>query len=1390
MNPRTARLAVGLVLLLSVFTFAGTGDAKKPLADPAAEYAATIRPLVVKYCVGCHSAKAKKGGLDLDRFATAAHLHQDPKPWQTVVELLEAGEMPPKEKPQPSDAERKQLIAWAKSFLDSEARARAGDPGLVPLRRLSNAEYNYTVRDLTGVDLRPAREFPADGAAGEGFTNASEALADISPALFTKYLNAAKDIADHAVFLPDGLRFSPDKTRRDWTDESMTHLRAFFARYTPDGKLPLQPYLAATVRHRADLLAGTVTPEAVAAKEKLHPKYLRILWTTLTDKTSSYPLDLIRARWRQAAEKDVGALAAEIAAWQAPVWRFVPIGSYRDDNTVRQLPNDPQADEGRTVRFAFKPAPGQSEVVLHLAAHQILPPGGGGHVVWHRPRFEGGGKPPVLLRDYPQYGPRYEVDYPALFADTRKYLAAAAEAAADPKVTAAEIARKNELDETFLKRWIDLLGLEIAGKGPEKPRAAVRVIPAGTLELLAEKAPRTDTRPAINGWRKKGTDLPILIANASDKTEQVPGTIGPHKVAVHPTPQEFVAVGWTSPVAGTVRITARIAHAHPTCGNGVAWRLEHRQGAKAGVLAEGATDLGKVSAVPPRDLKVAAGDIVLLAIDARDANHSCDLTEIDLVIADPGKNGRTWTLAGDVADTVLDGNPHADTFGNKAVWSFVRGAAFTSPAAPANGPTIPADSVLGRWHDAAVDPARRDEAARLAGQVQTLLAGPRPAAEKHPDRILYDNLVFLESPLLRDLDTAQGKARPRAATFGLAAERFGRHPQGKPTEEASLVAAADSMTEVRLPAALFRDREFVVEGQFDAPATDRVVQFQVGTTAPAPSAPWDGKTPVAAVPGGVGHKELLRGLAAFRSCFPQVICYPRIIPEDEVVCLKLYHREDEALTRLFLDDEAARRLDRLWLEHRFISRWPVTENDNLPQFIGFVTQDQPKALVQFFEGKREPFRTRAEAFEREVEAAGPKQLDAVLAFAARAYRHPLRDREKSELTGLYATLRKKGIGQEDALRGVLSRVLVSPSFLFRLEQAPAGKESKPVDDWELATRLSYFLWSTLPDEDLKTAAAAGRLSDPRVLATHAERMLKDDRVRALAIEFGTQWVHVRGFDELKEKNEKLFPTFDESLRAAIYEESILFFEDLFRADRPVPRVLDADYTFLNEALAKHYGIPGVTGPQWRKVDGIRKYGRGGVLGLASVQAKESGASRTSPVLRGNWVVETLLGEKLPRPPANVPRLPEDERGNDGLTMRVLVEKHTRVPECATCHVRIDPFGFALEKYDPIGRLRDKDLGGLPVDTRVKLKDGTEFDGIDGLREYLLAKKKDVVVRLFCRRLLGYALGRAVTLSDQLLIDEMMEALNRSEGRISAAVMVIVRSPQFRMIRGAEFGAPE
>ena len=273
-------LASGLAL--GAFALSGADPAPKPVPDAAVDFNSAVRPILAKYCLGCHSTKAQKGSLDLERFSTLDLVRKEIKPWQQIIEQLEAGEMPPKDKPQPSAEEKKRLLGWIRGFLVAEAKARAGDPGHVPLRRLSNAEYDNTIRDLTGVDLKPTREFPADGAAGEGFTNAAEALSDISPALLTKYINAAKETAEHAVLLPDGFRFSTGKTRRDWTDESIAKLRAFYTITPSDGRLSVAPYLIATVRHREALTAGKF--QEIAAKEKLNAKYLGILWQTLTDK--------------------------------------------------------------------------------------------------------------------------------------------------------------------------------------------------------------------------------------------------------------------------------------------------------------------------------------------------------------------------------------------------------------------------------------------------------------------------------------------------------------------------------------------------------------------------------------------------------------------------------------------------------------------------------------------------------------------------------------------------------------------------------------------------------------------------------------------------------------------------------------------------------------------------------------------------------------------------------------------------------------------------------------------------------------------------------------------------------------------------------------------------
>jgi hypothetical protein len=316
----------------------------------------------------------------------------------------------------------------------------------------------------------------------------------------------------------------------------------------------------------------------------------------------------------------------------------------------------------------------------------------------------------------------------------------------------------------------------------------------------------------------------------------------------------------------------------------------------------------------------------------------------------------------------------------------------------------------------------------------------------------------------------------------------------------------------------------------------------------------------------------------------------------------------------------------------------------------------------------------------------------------------------------------------------------------------------------------------------------GKLRDPRVLAVQTRRLLNDSHVRRLATEFACAWLHIYGFDELSEKSERHFPTFN-ALRSDMYEETIRFFTDLFQRDGSVLSILDADHTFLNEALSKHYGIPDVKGADWRRVDGMNNFLRGGILGHATTLAKQSGASRTSPILRGNWVAEVLLGEKLPRPPKDVPQLPEDEP-SEALSMRQITEKHSSDPKCYGCHRRIDPYGFALEGFDAIGRPRDKAAADRATDTKAKTLDGAEFSGLDGLRDYLLTQRRDAFLKQFCRKLLGYALGRGVLLSDSPLIAEMQGQLKTHGHRVSAAIETIVRSKQFREIRGKEMASDE
>ncbi|MDP4584521.1 MAG: DUF1592 domain-containing protein, partial [Verrucomicrobiales bacterium] len=459
--------------------------------------------------------------------------------------------------------------------------------------------------------------------------------------------------------------------------------------------------------------------------------------------------------------------------------------------------------------------------------------------------------------------------------------------------------------------------------------------------------------------------------------------------------------------------------------------------------------------------------------------------------------------------------------------------------------------------------------------------------------------------------------------------------------------------------------------------------------------------------------------------------------------------------------DQARELDRLWDDLLFVSEAPLKQVDVFEQLFQYATQD---AKPSAFEPMREPILATAAKFKQQKIDADAAQREAVIAFAAKAWRRTLTESEKTSLRAF-------------APRLMVARVLTSPAFLYRGEQAP--ETTGPVSDWELATRLSYFLTSSAPDDELRALAAAGRLSDDTVLATQARRLLKTKEIRRLATEFGCQYLHVRDVATLDEKSERHFPEFT-GLRDDMQEEVTRFFIDLFQNDGSVLSLLDADHTFVNGPLAAFYGmenpqsdIRNPTSPEWHRIEGLRENGRGGILGFAATLAKHSGASRTSAILRGTWVSEVVLGDKLPNPPRDVPILPDE--APEGLTERQLIERHSRDANCAGCHSRIDPYGFALEGFDAIGRARE-------ADTKTVLRDGTPIAGLEELRDYLAGERREDFLGQFCRKLLGYALGRSVQLSDQPLLDELVAV----EGnRIGDLVEHIVLSPQFRNGRGRE-----
>lgn len=583
------------------------------------------------------------------------------------------------------------------------------------------------------------------------------------------------------------------------------------------------------------------------------------------------------------------------------------------------------------------------------------------------------------------------------------------------------------------------------------------------------------------------------------------------------------------------------------------------------------------------------------------------------------------------------------------------------------------------------------------------------------------------------------------------AEKFGKHPQGREVDAKMLVVTAPSVVTLPLPEGA-KQINATVRLDMKSPDVDHATiqwRFAVGEppdvskVMPGVITLWKRNSPA--------HRQAMNEFSVMKSAFP---------------------------------DSFERRLEEVARNHT---------RGNSETGVYYFSDSQLKSLISEREAKHledmdVDYELASSRSDAKINAERDRRIIGHLnTFASLAWRRPITPGEQQQFAALYREGLAKELDRETAAREVLVRVLVSPHFLYKTELGSlalaesvptdtAVDEFKdgPVDAWELASRMSYLLWSSMPDAPLHAAAADGSLLKPEVREAQMRRMMHDPKAQAMAKEFMGQWLEFDGFEKHSAVDGKKFPEFTPELRKDLYQETLAFFTNLIREDRPVREIVTADYTFINERLAKFYGVPGVTGGQLQKVS-VSAQHRGGVLGMGSLLTKTSRSHRTSPVLRGNWLLLSVLGTPVPPPPANVPEL--KEHGPKPATVREMLEQHRANKACAACHDRIDPLGFALENFDAIGRFREKDDAGLPLDTSGKVKSGATFTGIEGLREYLKTQD-DKFTAHFARKLLGYALGRQVLPSDNQLLKSIAQKMKAGEGNVSTAVLAIVNSRQF------------
>lgn len=1107
-------------------------------AHPAAGedlYAERVQPYLQTYCVDCHNANEARGELDLTAFRSPADVINQFRRWNTIVEFVQAAEMPPREAPQPTLEESAALSAAVREILTEEARKRAGDPGVVLPRRLSNTEYDLSIRELTGVDIRPTRDFPADPAGGEGFDNTGESLG-MSPNLLKKYLGATQLVADHLVLRTTGLSFAPFPVtsyneRRKLTEGTIMRFYEQHAVSIPD-------YVEAAWRYRnrpADQQALSL--EAFAAERRLSGRYLNSVWTFLSELESipGTPLEF-REGWVRLPVPD--------AAGEAP-------------RALREFCD--LVEEYRRVLTA--------------------------------PEGE-------LIRANAGNWPIQHLDFRAKTAAAR---------------------------DTFERAHFGSGGLLRSGVIPAAPadradegwRISVRVEAA----FGAAPARVVLKQPVFS----RGENLP---RNAEEEQQQ--GVESLRSVLQASQPEVVTASGFGQ---------------HPEGGE---------LPADSVVLATPAELTFVLRGEQREQLQ---GRRLLLPVELEESSRS----------------------TGSVRLTVWSGLEAADV---------------------SAGPSTVLMSAEG-------------------AKLEQLAGFGERFCRVFPNRFFY-------------VDSGRGLA----AGFHLV-EGFFRDDQ-------PLVRSVLTDAETAELDQLWEELEFVTQSA----------------------------------------ETLLRGFVWFERSEREVLHDRRF---------DFVNADDPQL----IQDDMLARFERVYLEKLGVRLRGETLEPEVPD-------DRQRMVHQFFEDIRAGLRRQTEL----LTTAEQRALSDVRVLARRAWRRSLTTDDESTLQALYTRLRTDGQDVEQSLRGVMVGILMSPEFCYLYREAPEGTGSAPLTSEELATRLSYFLWSTVPDEELLRAGAAGELETPERLMQQSRRMLDDPRISVFAREFFGQWLRYRDYPVRDPINSEAFAGYDEPLRQAIFEEPTRLITDLIRRDGAVTELLTSDRTFLNARLAAHYGgslqegyqqavreriaelgpvAAGETsnGDLWLPVTGLRQAGRGGLFGMALILTKNSAGERTSPVKRGFWTIHHLLGQHFPPPPADVPELPKSERQADR-TIRELLAAHVSDSQCAMCHRHFDSAGLAMEGFDAIGRSRTQDSAGRPIDTMALMPDGREAQGVTGLIEYVEQRRKADFVRTLCRRFLGYALGRSVILSDQPLLDEMELALEQNGYRFSVLFETVVRSPQFRTQRARDF----